>query len=232
MKQTYIVYAILVFAIIMSFTFPHITQIAYNNRIKAATYETKNQKQLAKVIKTSESTEEVANKASNVELAIAPSIVKEEPKEEPKEEKTEEVQEAKTIPAEETQPATTAPTKLYGEMTTEELIEAINNGTYKLEYSKVYDTNTNGLTKSKGAIYYNNHKETYYSQRVLKGTSLNIPGRHVADDGTVRDQDGYISLAASTSYLARGSIVKTSLGPGKVYDSGCASGIIDIYTNW
>ena len=56
--------------------------------------------------------------------------------------------------------------------------------------------------------------------------------KYVADDGTVRDGEGYICVAANTSYLSRGSIVKTSLGPAKVYDSGCAFGIIDIYTNW
>lgn len=122
--------------------------------------------------------------------------------------------------------------KTYEEMSLEELIDYISTGKYKMEYSLDYNAGSNRLAKSKGAIYYNGHKETYYSEKVLPGTSLNIPGRHVADDGTIRDGDGYIAVAANTSYLSKGTIVKTSLGPAKVYDSGCSYGVIDIYTSW
>lgn len=83
-----------------------------------------------------------------------------------------------------------------------------------------------------GVVYYNGHKETYYSQRVLPGDGLNIPGRHVAGDGTIRDGEGYICVAADWSYLPYGSLVETSLGAGKVYDTGCEYGTIDIYTDW
>ena len=86
------------------------------------------------------------------------------------------------------------------------------------------------LTKSKGVNYFNGHKETWYSQRVLPGGGLNIPGRHVASDGTIRDENDYICVASSD--YPKGTIVETSLGTGKVYDCGCASGIIDIYTDW
>lgn len=86
------------------------------------------------------------------------------------------------------------------------------------------------LTKSKGVVYYNGHRETYYSQKVLPGKGLKIPGRHVASDGTIRDENGYICVASSD--LPKGTVVQTSLGPGKVYDSGCASGTIDLYTDW
>lgn len=92
--------------------------------------------------------------------------------------------------------------------------------------------NTGALNPYVGVVYYNGHKETYYSQQVLPGGGLNIPGRHVAEDGTVRDGDGYICVAADPSYLGYGSVVETSLGTGKVYDSGCDYGTIDIYTNW
>lgn len=88
----------------------------------------------------------------------------------------------------------------------------------------------NVLTKSKGVNYFNGHKETWYSQRVLPGKGLNIPGRHVAADGTIRDKDNYICVASSD--YKKGTIVETSLGAGKVYDCGCKSGIIDIYTDW
>lgn len=86
------------------------------------------------------------------------------------------------------------------------------------------------LTKKKGVNYYNGHRETYYSQKVLPGNGLKIPGRHVASDGTIRDSDGYICVASSD--YPKGTVVKTSLGPGKVYDTGCASGTIDLYTDW
>lgn len=87
------------------------------------------------------------------------------------------------------------------------------------------------LTKSGGVYYYNGRKETWYSQRVLPGGGLYIPGRHVnAEDGTVRDEDGYICVAASD--LPYGTVVETSLGTGKVYDTGCAPGTTDIYVDW
>jgi hypothetical protein len=88
------------------------------------------------------------------------------------------------------------------------------------------------LTKSKGVVYFNGHRETYYSQKVLPGKGLKIPGRHVAADGTIRDKDNYICVAADPKYLAKGSIVETSLGMAKVYDCGCAYGTIDVYVNW
>lgn len=91
-------------------------------------------------------------------------------------------------------------------------------------------SSSNPLTRSKGVVYYNGHRETWYSQKVLPGGGLKIPGRHVDSRGLVCDGDGYICVASSD--LAKGTIVKTSLGTGKVYDSGCASGTIDIYTNW
>ncbi len=87
-----------------------------------------------------------------------------------------------------------------------------------------------GLTPSAGRISFGDHTETYYSQQVLPGGGLNIPGRHVASDGTVRDSDGYI-VVASDDY-EKGTVVETSLGTAKVYDCGSGSGNIDIYTDW
>lgn len=87
-----------------------------------------------------------------------------------------------------------------------------------------------GLTPEKGRIWYNGHTETYYSQKVLPGGGLAIPGRHIASDGTIRDADNYI-VVASDDY-PKGIVVDTSLGPGKVYDTGSGSGNIDLYTDW
>lgn len=104
--------------------------------------------------------------------------------------------------------------------------------TITLQYSERYNVSSNPLTSFKGVVYYNGHRETYYSQKVLPGNGLNIPGRHVADDGTIRDGDGYICVAANSAYMQKGTTLMTSLGPAKVYDCGCAYGTIDIYVNW
>lgn len=93
-------------------------------------------------------------------------------------------------------------------------------------------TYTECLTK-RGGIYYNPYtglKETWYSQRVLPGGGLDIPGRHVNEEGIVCDMDGYICVASST--YSKGTVVETSRGMAKVYDCGCAPGVIDIYTDW
>lgn len=115
----------------------------------------------------------------------------------------------------------------------EEKIKPMYEG-IELEYSAAYNISSSRLSKSKGVTYYNGHKETYYSQRVLSGKGLkmlNNNGRHVANDGTVRDGDGYIAVACN--YLPKGSRIMTSLGPGKVYDTGGMTGKwIDIYVNW
>lgn len=89
---------------------------------------------------------------------------------------------------------------------------------------------SNPLTRSKGVVYYNGHRETWYSQKVLPGEGLKIPDRHVDSRGLVCDGDGYICVASSD--LAKGTIVETSLGTGKVYDCGCPKNTIDIYCNW
>lgn len=114
-------------------------------------------------------------------------------------------------------------------------INYVTVGSYNrviLQYSAEYHYSDNPLTVSKGALYFEGHKETYYSQRVLPGSSLAIPGRHVADDGTVRDAEGYICVAANYSYMPYGSTLMTSKGPAKVYDTGCAYGTIDLYVDW
>ena len=102
----------------------------------------------------------------------------------------------------------------------------------KLQYSAPYNITDNKLTATKGVVKFNGHKECYYTQTLLPGKTLYLPGRHVAEDGTIRDGDGYICVAADLKFFPRYSKVMTSLGPGKVYDTGCAYGTVDIYTDW
>lgn len=83
--------------------------------------------------------------------------------------------------------------------------------------------------KFRGVVNYAGYRYTYYSQSVLPGHGLRIPGRHV-EKGCVVDGDGYICVASSTH--AKGTVVPTPLvefPQGKVYDSGCAPGTIDLY---
>ena len=121
--------------------------------------------------------------------------------------------------------------KVTTEEPTEETTEEQTDN--RLLYSAVYDTGvSNRLTRSNGVVYYNGHRETWYSTNEGAGqtTARSIPGKHVADDGTIRDEDGYICVASSD--LRFYTVVQTTLGPGKVYDCGCSHGTIDVYTNW
>lgn len=99
---------------------------------------------------------------------------------------------------------------------------ATNNNSY------VSNVAAGVLTKSGGVNYYNGYRETYYSSNVLY--HYMTPQWTCGADGVWRDSDGYIVVASSD--LAYGSKVDTSLGAGKVYDSGCASGTLDLYTQW
>lgn len=124
-----------------------------------------------------------------------------------------------------------------GEQSAAESQSEAKNGTgeafgYVLQYSAPYNITENHLTRSNGSIRFNGHRETWYSihEPGQTVTAWEIPGKHIADDGTIRDEDGYICVASSDH--RRHMIILTSVGPGKVYDCGCSHGTIDIYTNW
>lgn len=87
--------------------------------------------------------------------------------------------------------------------------------------------------QNSGVISWGGYHWTYYSELILPGNGLNIPGRHTTEDGYVCDGDGYIVLAADLSMLPRYSIVDTPFGrEGKVYDTGCVYGVLDVYVRW
>lgn len=71
---------------------------------------------------------------------------------------------------------------------------------------------------------------TWYSEQVLPGGGLDIPGRYTDEEGFVRDETGNIAVASSDH--EKGTAVDTPFGPGVVYDTGCASGTVDIYVGW
>ena len=83
-----------------------------------------------------------------------------------------------------------------------------------------------------GAIIWQGRKYTWYSQRVLPGGGLKIPGRHLDSQGFVCDSNDYIVLGSNTAN--RGKIVPTPFGKyGKVYDAGYVGTYwFDCYVNW
>lgn len=91
----------------------------------------------------------------------------------------------------------------------------------------VFQSKPNALTKSKGAQVYVDdngvaHRETYYD--LLMNGAIRSCGTAntytVRSDGAKVDQDGYVLVAANLAAYPRCTIVDTSMGPGKVYDTG------------
>ncbi|MBR3353327.1 G5 domain-containing protein [Candidatus Saccharibacteria bacterium] len=108
----------------------------------------------------------------------------------------------------------------------------------------------NPLTASKGVNRYTvtvngvtlERKETYYDLPMSGVMSLvsgacGVPAYYsVREDGVKIDADGYVLVAAHLGRYPRCSIVETSLGPGKVYDTGTFAETnpeqFDIATDW
>lgn len=88
-----------------------------------------------------------------------------------------------------------------------------------------------GQFQNLGVINWSGYRWTWYSQRVLPGNGLKIPGRHVDSNGYVCDENDYICL--SSNDLSKGTVISTPFGKnGKIYDCGCPSGTVDVYVNW
>ena len=85
--------------------------------------------------------------------------------------------------------------------------------------------------KRRGTFRWNDYRWTWYSEKVLPGNGLKIPGRHVDENGYVCDENGYIVIASHT--LSKGTVVATPLGKdGKVYDYCATAGTLDVYVSW
>lgn len=85
--------------------------------------------------------------------------------------------------------------------------------------------------KYHGRISWGGWSWTYYSERILPGYGLRIPGRHTDSMGYVRDGNGYLCLASDA--LRKGTIIETPFGSyGKIYDCGCGMYTIDVYVGW
>lgn len=121
----------------------------------------------------------------------------------------------------------------YGEIVKTVYVEPEPEPEYYYEDSGYYSGYSNDF-KSEGVRYgEDGTRYTWYSQNVLPGgglTELNNNGRHVDDQGFIRDGDGYLAVASSD--YPKGTIVSTPWGDAKVYDDGCSSGTIDMYTDF
>lgn len=85
--------------------------------------------------------------------------------------------------------------------------------------------------KKLGRVRYGDCTYTWYSQRVLPGGGLNIPGRHLNEHGLVVDENEYVVIASDD--LPHGTVVDTPVGiQGIVYDEGSGNGNLDIYCDW
>ena len=84
----------------------------------------------------------------------------------------------------------------------------------------------NPLTKSKGAQIFTDskgvaHRETYYDLPMnVVVNACGGGGYTVRADGAKVDKDGYVLVAANYGNYPRCSVVETSMGLGKVYDTG------------
>lgn len=106
--------------------------------------------------------------------------------------------------------------------------EVVDDATSKEEVSAYKTSQTSSSYEDfieAGVINSGGYKYTYYSQSVLPGGGLNIPGRHVSG-GFVRDENEYIVLANDAP---KGTIIETPFGVGMVYDRGTYGSHIDIY---
>ena len=84
--------------------------------------------------------------------------------------------------------------------------------------------------KYMGVLNYNGWKWTWYTSKMFNN-DIGVPGQHSDDQGYICDENNYVVLASAD--LTRGTIVDTPIGKqGKIYDTGCPSGILDVYTCW
>ena len=86
-----------------------------------------------------------------------------------------------------------------------------------------------GNFQADGVWYDENYRYTWYSSNAAY--HYRTPEWTAGSDGVYRDSEGYVVVASSD--YAQGTVIEnTPFGPAKVYDTGCASGTLDIYTNY
>ena len=105
-------------------------------------------------------------------------------------------------------------------------IQNVVSGQPKTQVELVGNKPVNPLSKARGADYFTDskgvsHRETYYDLPMSAVMGACGGGNYtVRGDGAKVDRDGYILIAANYGRYPRCSIVETSMGLGKVYDTG------------
>lgn len=89
----------------------------------------------------------------------------------------------------------------------------------------IFQPRAGALTVSKGAQVFVDshgvaHRETYYDLPMNRVVGACGGSYSIRSDGAKVDQNGYVLVAANLNSYPRCSVVETSLGPGKVYDTG------------
>lgn len=125
----------------------------------------------------------------------------------------------------------------------EEIVEDVSTASYDTAYDSgysysapVYEAPTystpssgSGNFQADGVWYDNNYRYTWYSSNAAY--HYRTPEWTAGSDGIYRDSEGYVVVASSDH--AQGTVITdTPFGAAKVYDTGCASGTLDIYTNY
>lgn len=86
-----------------------------------------------------------------------------------------------------------------------------------------------GNFQADGVWYDENYRYTWYSSNAAY--HYRTPEWSAGSDGVYRDSEGYVVVASSD--YAQGTVIEdTPFGAAKVYDTGCASGTLDVYTNY
>lgn len=113
-----------------------------------------------------------------------------------------------------------------GQEVSRKVIQEIVVNEPKEQVEIVGNKGANPLTRSKGAHHFVDsrgvsHRETYYDlpMNVVMG-ACGGGDYSVRDDGAKIDSEGYILIAANLGNYPRCSVVETSMGLGRVYDTG------------
>ena len=98
--------------------------------------------------------------------------------------------------------------------------------TYESAPEPVYSGNS---FESDGVWSDGTYRYTWYSSNAAY--HYRTPEWTAGSDGIYRDAEGYVVVASSDH--PQGTVIEnTPFGAAKVYDSGCASGTLDVYTNF
>lgn len=129
-----------------------------------------------------------------------------------------------------------------GKEVSRKVIQSVTLQEPKEQVEVIGSKGSNPLTKSKGAQQFTDsrgivHRETYYDLPMNVTMGACGGGDYtIRADGAKVDKDGYILIAANLSNYPRCSVVETSMGPGKVYDTGGFAAVhphgFDLATDW